>query len=210
MVDPNVVYFLLVVGLWIAVTAAYIPGTGVVEVVALVAVGAAVYILANMPTNWAGAILLMLGVLSFLLIPFLSQRWARVAEAGLLLQVAGAFTLFHGVQVSWLLIGVTVGLSILYHRLVLLPVLERSKKQVAVIDDTTQLVGAYGRVVKASSAAGHEFVGSVNVRGEQWTAYSDHPLQMGEEVVVVEREGLQLFVESVKHKQTPREQMEGS
>jgi membrane-bound ClpP family serine protease len=44
----------------------------------------------------------------------------------------------------------------------------------------------------------------VQVRSEQWTARSDRPLQPGEEIVVLERDGLQLYVEGVKHKRTPR------
>jgi membrane protein implicated in regulation of membrane protease activity len=43
----------------------------------------------------------------------------------------------------------------------------------------------------------------VNVRGELWTANSDQPLHSGEEVVVVERDGLSIFVEGVKQKRAP-------
>lgn len=200
-VDPNIVYFLLVFGLWVTVTAAYVPGTGLIEVVALLAVGAAVLLLANQPTNWAAALLIFIGVLAFLLVPFLSPTAARVAEAGLLLQVIGAATLYNGESVSWVLIAVVVGLSLAYHRLALLPILEKSRKQVAVIDDNGQMLGAAGRVIRASEPVGRSHRGTVNVRGEQWSALSDHPLEPGEEIVVVERDGLQLYVESLKHKQ---------
>lgn len=204
MMDPNIVYFVLIFGLWATVTAAYIPGTGVVEAIAMIAVGAAVLILTGMPTQWGAAILVMVGVLSFLLIPFLNQRWARLAEGGLVLQVIGSLMLFHGMQVSWILIAFMIVVSLFYHRLALLPLLEKTRNQAAVIDDNGQLIGSIGRVVKPTEKVGSSHVGTVNINGEQWTAYSDHPLRVGEQVMVVERDGLQLFVEGVKHKQAPQ------
>lgn len=203
--DPNIVYLILLFGLWVGVTAAYVPGTGIVELVSLVSVVGGIVLLTGMPTNWAGVIILVLGVISFLMIPFLSPRWARVAEGGLVLQALGSFMLFHnGVTVSWILILVMIGLSVLYHRLVLLPLVVKAREHTAVVDDDKQLIGAYGRVVKAFSAVGSDFVGIVNVRGEQWTASSDHKLKSGEDVVVLERYGLQLLVDGVKHKQAPQ------
>ncbi|MCB9454094.1 MAG: hypothetical protein H6672_21895 [Anaerolineaceae bacterium] len=207
--DPNIVYLILLFGLWVGVTAAYVPGTGVIELVSVIAVVGSIVLLAEMPTNWAGVVILVLGVISFLLIPFLSPAWARAAEGGLVLQVLGSFLLFQdGVAVSWLLIVVMIGLSVVYHRLVLVPLLVKAREHVAVVDDDSQLIGAYGRVVKPFSPVGSDFIGTVNVRGEQWTAACDHKLKSGEDVVVLERYGLQLLVESIKHKQTPQTEEE--
>ncbi len=203
-IDINIIYLVLVFGLWAVVTAAYIPGTGIPEGLALVSVGAAVLILFNLPTNWVAALLIALGVLSFLLIPFLNARLARLAQAGLILQVIGGLFLFRdGPQVSWLVIAVTIGIELVYHNFALLPLLERARRQSAVRDDNGQLIGTYGRVVRPFSAVGKGYTGTVNVRGEQWTANSSQALQTGEDIVVVERDGLQLFVEAVKHKQMP-------
>lgn len=208
--DPNIVYFALVFGLWVAVTAAYIPGTGVVEGLALLILGIALVVLFNMPTNWAGVLLLMIGVLSFLLIPFLNQRWARLAEGGLILQVIGALTLFNGLHVSWLLIAVTIALSLAYHRFALLPILARSRQTAVVIDDDAQLIGAYGRVTRPTEPLGSSYKCTVNIKGEQWTAFSEHPLEIGDEITVIARDGLQLTVEGLKHKHTaqPQTQLE--
>jgi membrane-bound serine protease (ClpP class) len=206
MIDVNVVYLILIFGLWAAVTAAYIPGTGAPETLALIGVGGGILLLTTLPTNWPGVIILFIGVLSFLLIPFLNNRWARLAEGGLILQVVGTLTMFNGWQVSWLLIIVTIGLSLLYHHGVLLPFLEKSRKQVAVIDDTKNVIGSVGRVVRPSEKLGAAYMATVNVRGEQWTAVADHPLRTGDEIVVIERDGLQLQVEGVKHKQKPKKE----
>lgn len=203
--EPNLVYLILVVGLWIAVTAAYVPGTGVLELAALGALVLIILILQAMPVNWFAVLLLVIGVLSFLLIPFLNQRWARVAELGLVPQIAGGLFLFDGMQVSWLLIAVTVGISLVYHRFALMPLLAKARHQGAVIDDNGQLVGAPGRVVRAFERSGRNYIGTVNVNGEQWTAASIKPLDSGDEIVVVERDGLQLAVEGIKHKHSLEE-----
>lgn len=207
--DPNLVYLLLVFGLWAAVTAAYIPGTGLIELVAIGALVAEFYILSTLPTNWLAVLLLVIGVLGFLLIPFVNQRWVRLAEAGLILQAVGGILLFNGgLHVSWLLIAVTVGAALVYHRFALMPLLERAWHQAAVLDDSGQLVGAIGRASKSFDLVGKLYVGTVHVNGEHWTATSTRPLEMGDSIVVVEREGLQLVVENVKHKHTPENHFE--
>jgi len=204
--DPNVVYLVLVVGLWVGVTAAYVPGTGLIETLAVIALIIAIVIMASLPTNWWAVLILVLGILSFLLVPFLNARLAILAQGGLILQAVGGAFLFNGLSVSWLLIGLTIGIALLYHNFGLLPLLHKMRQQKAVIDDNGQLVGAFGRVMSAFTPSGASHVGTVNVRGEQWTAYSEKPLLAGDEIVVVERDGLQLFVEGLKHKQTPKEE----
>jgi membrane protein implicated in regulation of membrane protease activity len=62
-------------------------------------------------------------------------------------------------------------------------------------DEDAHLIGARGRVLKTLDP-----VGTVQAGGEIWTATSNKTLQPGTEVLVVEREGLQLYVEAVKPK----------
>ncbi len=201
--DPNIVYLVLVFGLWMAVTAAYVPGTGFIEVIALVALVGVVLLLQVLPTNWLAVLLLVLGVLSFLLIPFISQKWARIAEGGLLLQAIGGLFLFNQMSVSWLLVAATIGFSILYHRLVLLPLLAETRSQAAVIDDNGQLIGVTGRAVKTFEPIGKQFMGTVLVNGEHWTALANRQLHAGDTIIVVDRDGLQLIVQAAKHKHAP-------
>lgn len=207
--DPNVVYLALVFGLWVAVTAAYVPGTGVIEGIALIGVGGAFLALLGMPTNWVAVLALVIGVLSFLVIPFVNSRLARLAEAGLILQVIGGLFLFNKLTVSWVLVAMTVAMALAYHHLALLPLLRRARQQATIIDDDNRLVGMTGRMVNASEPFGTTYVGSANINGEQWTAYSDAPLSRGDVVRVIEREGLQLYVEMIKNKQTPQHESEG-
>jgi membrane-bound serine protease (ClpP class) len=207
MTDPNFVYLVLLFSLWVAVTAAYVPGTGVVEALAVIGLIIALVLMTSMPTNWGSVLLLVLGVLTFLLVPFLTPRLALLAQGGLILQAVGGALLFNGLSVSWLIIAITIGIALLYHNFALLPLLRHAREQKAVIDDNGQLVGMTGRVSSAFASSGASFVGTVNVRSEQWTAFSDKPLLAGDEVVVIERDGLQLLVEGLKHKQAPKEEV---
>lgn len=200
--DPNLVYLILLAGLWLSVTAAYLPGTGVVEVLAIGGVLVALYILASMPTNWLAVLLLVVGVLGFLIMPFVDQRLALLSAGGLVLQAIGSVFLFNGMSVSLPLIAVTIGAALLYHRFALLRVLESHRAQPAMLEDEP-IIGAIGYVQKALDP-----VGTVYVRGESWTARADDVLPSGTPVTVVEREGLTLYVEAIKNKREPHQTLE--
>lgn len=194
--DPNVAYFLLIFGLWLSVTAAYIPGTGIVELASGAALIGALAMLAALPTNLGALLILMVGVLGFAVLPFLRVRPLWLALAGLVLQAGGSIALFNdGVSVSPLLIAVTLALPLAYHTLVLMPMLSRQRNQRPVTDRDSDLIGKKGRVVETLNP-----IGSVLVNNETWTAEARRKIEVGMPIVVVEREGLKLIVELDKVK----------
>lgn len=197
--DPNIVYLLLLGGLWLSVTAAHMPGTGIIELLAGVGIVASLYALINMPTNWWALVVLVSGVLTFLVLPLLHRRSTLLPVGGLVLQALGSLTLFSGVSVSLPVIAITVAASLIYYRFALLRILEFHKTAPAMLEDEP-LVGLQGYVQKALDP-----VGTVYVRGEAWTARSDKPLTAGTEISVVDQEGLTLFVEAVKQKRRQEE-----
>lgn len=196
--DPNILYLVLIFGLWVGVSATYIPGTGIKEAIAAVAlIGAFWGLVTTTATNWWAVLLLIMGVLGFIIMPFLNNRFMNsLAIVGLALQGVGGLLLFNNAMVSPILLGVTLVLPLLYHRFVLLPVLRsvRERTEQAAVDT---LLGARGRVVQPVNP-----IGTVQAGGELWTATSvdEKPIPSGEQVIVVERDGLQIVVESVKHK----------
>lgn len=193
MPDPNIAYLVLLFGMWASVTGAYIPGTGVIEVVGLGTLGLGVYLLLSLPTNWLGVLILAAGVACFMVAPFFS-RIARYAEGGLVLQSVGALLMFSGMLVNPLLIAGTVALSLVYHRIVLKPILTDQISRKQHIEES--IIGAYGRVISPVDPERRtQPSGTVQVRGELWTARSEHTLSEGDEIVVVDQDGLQLFVE---------------
>lgn len=194
--DPNVAYFLLIFGLWLSVTAAYIPGTGIVELAGGAALIGALAMIAALPTNLGALLILMVGVLGFAVLPFLRVRPLWMALAGLVLQAGGSIALFNdGVSVSPLLIIVTLALPLAYHTLVLMPMLSRQRNQRPVTDRDSDLIGKKGRVIEALNP-----IGSVIVNNETWTAEARRKIEVGMPIIVVEREGLKLIVELDKVK----------
>lgn len=202
-VDPNIIYLTLVFGLWIGVSATYVPGTGIKEFLAVAALIISIFMLSSMPTNWVAVLLIVFGVLSFIVMPFLKRQLLLLSIGGLILQGIGAWFMFDGLQVSPLLIALTIGLSLAYHRYVLMPVFERVRQQ-PILNEDDLLIGARGRVTSAINPTG-----TVNVRGETWTATSDRPLKPGDDVIVLERDGLQVIVEGIKHKRASSNGHEG-
>ncbi|MFQ3536010.1 MAG: NfeD family protein [Aggregatilineales bacterium] len=199
MIDPNLTYLLLVLGLWASVFGLYVPGTGFVELLAGVAmIGAFLALAANPATNWLFVVLLGAGVLSYMLLPLYRREWARAALLGLVGQAIGGLFLFADTLTSPVLIALTVGISFGLYQLVLVPFHRKQISQPTVGEDEL-LEGAQGYVVKAL-----EPVGTVNVNSELWTAYSNEALPSGTPVRVVSKEGLRLFVERTKPKHKPR------
>lgn len=197
--DPNLVYLALVLGLWVALTAAYIPGTGLAEVTAFVLLAGTVAVLASLPTNWVAVVILILGLSSFLMAPFVNERFGQFAEVGLIGQAIGGYWLFAGsdLVVSPLMIALTVVLAALYNRFILLPTM-RSQHASNEYDEADRVIGIRGRVVKDLDP-----VGTVYVNKELWRARSDETLLKDVAVIVTGQDGLELFVEKAKREDTP-------
>lgn len=197
-VDPNLIYLLLVFGLWAGVTASYIPGTGLAELLTLGSLGvAAAYLWQYPTTNWLAVLALSVGVLTFITFPFLPRRWRDYTLAGFGLQALGSWFLFHGNPLNPVLLLAVLGLQLLYHRALLVPVLERVRDMKGEASRDEQLIGQQGRMTSPLEPDSANPFGSVVVNSESWSASSDAALEEGDPVVVIERQGLRLRVEPV-------------
>lgn len=202
--DPNFIYLLLVLGLWAAVLGIYSPGTGIIEAAAFLALAGAFVLMALNPvTSWFAVIALVAGVLWYLMTPLFRHDLARLGLIGLALQVVGGLTLFSDRPVSPVFIAITAALSFAFFQFVLVRILNRQALHPPLDDELAP--GATGWVVKALDP-----VGTVNVQGELWTAYSDDALQPGERIAVLEKEGLRLHVEKAKPKRHPTSELNGA
>lgn len=194
-VDPNLLYFALLTSLWIGVSAAYVPGTVIIEFVAAIGFVASLIIVSQMSVSWVALLSIVVGVSAFMVMPFIKQRYAALAVIGLFFQGLGGVFLFNGDQsVSLFVVAVTIALPLTYHQLVLMPLLRNANLQ-PVYNKDDELIGKVGRVTKDIDP-----IGAVLVESESWTATSETSLKQGDVVVVVDRSGLQLVVEKVKQK----------
>lgn len=192
LISPNIVYLLLMAGLWLGATGTYIPGTGIVEVAGAGLILLTLYLMTLLSTSWIALAFLIVGASIFFLLPLLKPEWIRIAEAGLLVQAVSSFFLFTGTTVSPILIVAGVALAWFYHRTILKAILKQ-QRQLSSTQKDEFLVGTRGRVV-----AEIEDKGTVQVKGELWTARSHARLASGTEIVVTEQNGLELKVEKAK------------
>lgn len=203
--DPTLVYSVLIIGLWLTVTAMYIPGTGIAEGIAFLTLVAAFVGLVYMPTNWISVMLLVGGMGAFATIPFISPQHTRWTDMALVVQGIGSVFLFKGTMANPLIIALMLGLAFAYNRFLLLPLMAKLRDMPIIIGDSLdELVGATGRATSDVDADG---IGTAQIDGEMWTIRSSVSLQKGDVVRVIAVEGLELHVERLKSKRPP-EQLE--
>ncbi len=185
---PDMVYLALIAGLWLAITAVYVPGTGGLELGALVVGALAVGGLFLVPPNIGGIVLLMLAAGCFLaLIPF-RRLWPLIV-AGLACQVLGSVFLFPvGSRPSPWAMVILNGAALAYHQLILMPGLRIQERARQVGPET--LIGALGEVIRTL-----EPQGTIRIEGTMWAARTDGVIESGHWVRVVGRSGLELLVE---------------
>jgi membrane-bound serine protease (ClpP class) len=194
LIDPNVAYLLLVVGVVLAIMALFAPGTGVLEVGALFVLFLAGWEISQLPINLWALGLLILGVIPFLLAVRKSRNLVFLAIA-LVAFVVGSAYLFQGA--SWYQPGVNPVLAIIasilasgYLWIATTKVLETEKLMPR--HDLAKIIGDFG---EAKTDIFNE--GSVQIESELWSARSAVPISEGSKVRVVKREGFILEVEPV-------------
>lgn len=190
---PNLVYLLLMAGVWLAAMALVSPGTGLLEVGAV-----AVLVMAGLGTLRLAVDLWALAVIGVGVVLFIGAlRWRRTALwlvlSALLLSAGSAFLL--GLQagqpaVHPLLAAAVSALTVGFFWIaVRRGVLAQRARPLYNPDD---LLGQVGDVRSALDP-----VGSVYAGGELWSARSDSPVAVGTPVRVRGREGLVLLVDPV-------------
>lgn len=190
LLDPNLAYALLMFTLLLITLAILVPGTGVIEVIALVVGTLAGYTLLQQTLRFWAAIVLLLGGVCFGVAMWRRKLlWLLPAWLGLLIgslflfEAPGRVIAVHpllALSASLLLggyfwFGVRKGIEVL-----------RTKPPAHTLE---QLLGQVG---ETRTPVHHE--GSVYVNGELWSARSRTPIPAGKPIRVVGREGLTLLV----------------
>lgn len=191
---PNLLYLVLVAGIWIAALAVVSPGTGVLELLAFVVLGTAGLGTLVAPLNIWALLVLLLGVIFFVL----SLRVLR-PEIGLVLAAiafsGGSIYLFRPARgvagVDPVLAIVVSGLTLGYFWLAVRKTLLSQLKQPTI--DLGHVIGKTGEARTTLDP-----VGSVYALGELWTARSETRIKPGVLVKITAREGLILIVEPLE------------
>ena len=183
----DVVYVVLIVGFWLALTSIYVPGTGLLEVAAVIVLVAAGAGLVLMPTNVIGVVLLLVALVC--LVARISFRRSNTLYAvGFACHVLGSIFIFEpGSRPNTLIIIAANLLALAFYQLILQPgllVLNRVSPL-----DPDVFIGA-DAIVEGTI----DPVGTVRVDGIAWSATADELIESGRRVRVVSRKGLQLYV----------------
>jgi len=191
LLDPNVAYLFLLVGVLLGLMAIVSPGTGILEVGTFFCLALAGYAVYNLSINLWALIVLVLSIFPFLYaIQKPKREWfLALSILGL---VVGSVFLFatEGWQPAVNPMFAAVS-SILYAGflwIVIQKTLQASHARPS--HDLSTLVGQIG---EAKTRIHSE--GSVQVAGELWSARSEKSIPNGSPVKVVGREGFVLVVE---------------
>jgi len=194
LVDPNVAYLILVVGIVVAIMALFAPGTGVLEVGALFLLFLAGWEISQQPVNYWALGVLILGVIPFFLAVRKSRNLVFLVIA-LIAFVIGSAYLFQGV--TWWRPGVNPILAIIvslvasgYLWIATTKVLETEKLKPR--HDLGKLINEEG---EAQTDILNE--GSVQIGSELWSARSLVQIPEGSKVRVIKRDGFILEVEPI-------------
>ncbi len=198
--DPNVAFLLIslgALGIFIEVMSPGLIGPGVLGVIALVLAFVAA---GNLPVNWVGVGLLMFAMVLFY-VEVQAPGIGVFGIAGAISFVLGAFFLFGGISPPpipspsfrvdyWLIAGVSAAMFA-FLAFVIRDMAAARMSAFSRQPSSRSLVGRIGVVSLALDPRG-----SVRIGGEEWGAVSEagEEIGAGEEVVVLEAEGLTLRV----------------
>ena len=193
LLDPNVAFLILVLGVFLAILALFSPGTGLIELGAASAIVISGYAIYNLPINLWALIVLVVGVFPFILAVRKSRNWIYLVLSMIALVIGSVF-LFRtdtgGAAVNPIFAAITLVVVV-----GLLWVVARKGLE-AIQLRPTLLQSVVGMIGEAKTRIYDE--GSVYVGGENWSARSAKPIRQGARVRVISKEGFILEVEEVE------------
>ncbi len=190
LVDPNLAFMLLILGLVGIYVEFTNPGLIVPGVAGAILAILGLMALSVLPINWAGAALIVVGLVCFVLEAMIVSHGV-LAIGGAIAMVIGAVMLVDtGVPeltINWgTAIGVTLPFALITVFLLQLAIRSYRYK---IVTGSEALVGESGIAKTDIHRAGRVFI-----HGEWWNARSGQPIPSGSAVQVVKMEGLTLTV----------------
>lgn len=194
--DPNIAYLLMTIGTIGILAELYNPGAILPGVVGTISLILAFYSLQSLPINYAGVLLLILGIVFFILEATVTS-YGLLTIGGVVSMIFGSLMLIKSdaefFQISWA---------------VIIPVITTTAAV------SLFIVGMGVRAMRRSPQTGREgMIGSIGIaktalrpdgklaiHGELWDAVSDTPVEPGTSAKVLRVEGLTLYVTPVLQK----------
>jgi membrane-bound serine protease (ClpP class) len=188
--NPNIAYLLMLLGAYGLIFELSNPGMVLPGMIGAISLLVALFALNLLPTDYAGAGLVLLGIALMVAEAFIGT-FGVLGIGGIVAFIFGSVMMFHadgsgfGLSIS-VLVAATVFSAGFF--LLVLTMLVRSRRR-PVVTGGEALIGAEGETVAWEGTAG-----TARVNGEIWQARSQNPLQPGAPITVVTRDGLILTV----------------
>jgi len=190
--DPNIAYILMMIGVYGIFFELANPGAIFPGVVGGIALILGFYALQTLSANYAGFLLILLGIILFIL-EIKITSYGALTIGGIIALVLGGVMLFRAsndpfLRVSWTVLFTMAAVSAAFFGAVIsLAVRSQLRKPVS---------GPEGMIGETGEAlADFDGRGKVRVVGELWDARCDRPVRKGDRVTVVAREGMTLLIE---------------
>ena len=194
--DPNIAYLLMTIGTIGIMAELYNPGAILPGIVGAISLILAFYSLQSLPVNYAGVLLVILGIVFFILEATVTS-YGLLAIGGVTSMILGSLMLIKSdaefLQPSWGMIVPVVAFAAIATMLIVGMAVRAMRRQP--MTGSEELVGSIG-IAKTMLAP----QGQLAIHGELWEAVSERPLQPGEQAEVTRVEGLTLYVKPVLQK----------
>jgi membrane-bound serine protease (ClpP class) len=186
--DPAIAYGLIVIGIYAILFEFSNPGLVLPGVTGAICLVVALYGLQMLPVNYAGLLLIVLGI-GFMVAEAFLPTYGSLGIGGLVAFVIGSVILIEvpGYRVPYALIGGFAFATAIFLALVT-GVLVRSRRR-PVVTGREGLLGSTGEVLDDFSGEGW-----AHLHGETWRVRSPEPMRKGERVKVTGMHGLTLEV----------------
>lgn len=191
--DPNVAYIFMLIGIYGLIFELSNPGSIFPGVAGAISLILAFYAFQTLSVNYAGLLLIVLSVILFIA-ELMVQSFGILGIGGAIAFFLGSLMLFPGevpgMRVSLKLILPSVLFTLLFFLVILRAALKAYRHR-----PTTGAEGLVGFVGVAKTDVDPR--GQIMVRGEIWEAEGREPIRAGEEVKVLEVNGLRVRIEKV-------------
>lgn len=193
--DPNIALILMMLGIYGLLFEFYNPGVALPGVGGAICLLLAAYGLHLLPVNYAGVLLLLVGV-GFMVAEAFLPTFGALGVGGVIAFVAGALMLVDaeevpGLAVSWqIVMPLAIFSALLLFAVGTMALGARRRPSVA---GTDAMVGA-----AAEALENFDGQGWVTTAGERWHARCGVPLARGDKLRIVRVDGLTLEVEPFK------------
>lgn len=190
--NPSVALVLMMIGIYGLIFEFSSPGTGIGGVMGGICLILGLYALQLLPVNYAGVALILLGLVCMAAEAFLPS-FGVLGFGGIAAFVFGALILIDtevpgfGIPLSVILVTAAASAALM---LAILGMALRARRQRQVAGDA----GLVGSLARVDALENDPRQGWVSLQGERWQVRSGEPLQVGQRVQVLARDGLTLRV----------------